>query len=425
MLRLLFNFFLIILFNYVLYFKGFAQQDSISVTFQEAERILLQKNLQLLAQQYNVDINKALVQQNRYLDNPVLNTDQNIYDGKFFRHNNDYGQVFVQIQQLIKTAGKRNKLIKLSQDAVLSSEQQLYDLMRNLRFVLHNDFSNIYQLLQVYKIYSSELISLQELARGMDAQLQAGNISQKENLRIKSLLYALQTDQADLQIQITEAEKEVHTLLHIGNDTLIVPVMNTLGNLSSPVQSLTLTRLIDSSLVNRPDLQLAKTNLLSQQHNLNYQKALAVPDLTAGLEFDQHSSYAPNYYGLALSIPIPVLNKNKGNIRAAQVSIGLAQNGIQQVREQVSAEVSAAWQKLQISVSLQKIITQDFADKYEELFQNITKSFKLRQVSLIEFIDFFDSYKDARTKQLEQQAHLRDAIAEVNFTTGSNIISNP
>ena len=399
MLRLLFNFFLIILFNYVLYFKGFAQQDSISVTFQEAERILLQKNLQLLAQQYNVDINKALVQQNRYLDNPVLNTDQNIYDGKFFRHNNDYGQVFVQIQQLIKTAGKRNKLIKLSQDAVLSSEQQLYDLMRNLRFVLHNDFSNIYQLLQVYKIYSSELISLQELARGMDAQLQAGNISQKENLRIKSLLYALQTDQADLQIQITEAEKEVHTLLHIGNDTLIVPVMNTLGNLSSPVQSLTLTRLIDSSLVNRPDLQLAKTNLLSQQHNLNYQKALAVPDLTAGLEFDQHSSYAPNYYGLALSIPIPVLNKNKGNIRAAQVSIGLAQNGIQQVREQVSAEVSAAWQKLQISVSLQKIITQDFADKYEELFQNITKSFKLRQVSLIEFIDFFDSYKDARTKQ--------------------------
>jgi len=425
MLRLLFNFFLIILFNYVLYFKGFAQQDSISVTFQEAERILLQKNLQLLAQQYNVDINKALVQQNRYLDNPVLNTDQNIYDGKFFRHNNDYGQVFFQIQQLIKTAGKRNKLIKLSQDAVLSSEQQLYDLMRNLRFVLHNDFSNIYQLLQVYKIYSSELISLQELARGMDAQLQAGNISQKENLRIKSLLYALQTDQADLQIQITEAEKEVHTLLHIGNDTLIVPVMNTLGNLSSPVQSLTLTRLIDSSLVNRPDLQLAKTNLLSQQHNLNYQKALAVPDLTAGLEFDQHSSYAPNYYGLALSIPIPVLNKNKGNIRAAQVSIGLAQNGIQQVREQVSAEVSAAWQKLQISVSLQKIITQDFADKYEELFQNITKSFKLRQVSLIEFIDFFDSYKDARTKQLEQQAHLRDAIAEVNFTTGSNIISNP
>ncbi len=379
----------------------------------------------MLSQQYDVDINKALIQQNRYLDNPILNTDQNIYDGKFFRHSQDYGQVFVQIQQLIKTAGKRNKLIKLSQDALLSSEQQLYDLMRNLRFVLHNDLSSIYQLLQVYKIYSSELISLQDLARGMDAQLQAGNISQKENLRIKSLLYGLQADQSDLQIQIAEAEKEVHTLLRIGNDTLIVPIMNNVGNLSAPVQSLTLSQLIDSSLANRPDLQLAKTNLLSQQHNLSYQKALAVPDLTAGLEFDQRSSYAPNYYGLALSIPIPVLNKNKGNIRAAQIGIGQAQNGIQLIQEQVNAEVSAAWQKLLISVNLQNIITQDFADKYEELFKNITRSFKLRQVSLVEFIDFFDSYKDARTKQLEQQAHLRDAIAELNFTTGSNIISNP
>src|ERR1700712_3152195 len=328
------GFFLTFLFSCCFVLNAVSQKDSVSLTFQQAEKIFLQKNLQLLVQQYDVDINKALVQQNKYWDNPVLNTDQNIYDGKFFRHDNNYGQVFIQIQQLIKTAGKRNKLIKLSRDAVLSSEQQLYDLMRNLRFILNNDFSNIYQLLQVYKIYDNELISLQQLARGMDAQLQAGNISQKENLRIKSLLYGLQTDQADLQIQITEAEKEIHTLLHIGTDTMIVPQMNNIPALSSSIESLTFLQLMDSSLANRPDLQLAKTNLLSQQHNLYYQKALAVPDLTAGLEFDQRSSYAPNYYGLALSIPIPILNKNKGNIKAAQINIGQAETGIKQVQEQ-------------------------------------------------------------------------------------------
>jgi cobalt-zinc-cadmium efflux system outer membrane protein len=407
MCKLVFKFSSTVLFLCFFAVKAVSQHDSLALTIQEAEKIFLQKNLQLLARQYDVDINKALVQQNRYWDNPVLNTDQNIYDGKFFRHNNDYGQIFVQIQQVIKTAGKRNKLIKLSQDAVLSSEQQLYDLMRNLRFVLHNDFSNIYQLLQVSKIYDSELIALQNLVTGMDAQLQAGNISQKENLRIKSLLYSLQTDRSDLYLQIAEAQKDVHTLLHISSDTLIVPKLNNVGDLSPSLQSVTLAQLMDSSLVNRPDLQLAKTNMLSQQHNLYYQKALAVPDLTAALEFDQRSS------------------KNKGNIRAAQISIGQAQNGIQQVQEQINTEVSSAWQKLLISVNLQKIITQDFADKYEELFQNITKSFQQRQVSLIEFIDFFDSYKDARTKQLEQQSHLRDAIAELNFTTCSNIISNP
>src|SRR4030095_15586693 len=90
--------------------------DSVRLMLPEAEKIFLQKNLSLLAQQYNIDISKALVQQARYWDNPVLNTDQNIYDGKFFRHNKDFGQVYVQLQQVIKTAGKRNKLIQLAND---------------------------------------------------------------------------------------------------------------------------------------------------------------------------------------------------------------------------------------------------------------------------------------------------------------------
>ena len=51
-------------------------------------------------------------------DNPVLSTDQNIYDkqGGFFKHDQANGQVYVQVMQLIKTAGKRNKLAQLALD---------------------------------------------------------------------------------------------------------------------------------------------------------------------------------------------------------------------------------------------------------------------------------------------------------------------
>jgi len=159
------------------------------MSLQGAEKIFLEKNLALIAQQYNVDISKALVQQARYWDNPVLNTDQNIYDGKFFRHNSDYGQIFIQIQQVIRTAGKRNKAIKLANDQVLTSTQQFNDLLRNLKYLLRNDFSSLYQMLRTNKIYVTEINSVKQLVAGMDAQLKAGNISQKDNLRLKALLY--------------------------------------------------------------------------------------------------------------------------------------------------------------------------------------------------------------------------------------------
>src|SRR5260221_9586078 len=179
----------------------------------------------------------------------------------------------------------------------------------------------------------------------MDAKLKAGNFSKKDNLRLKALLYSLQSDQADLQRQISDQQSDLHTLLQLPAAKFIDPDLPANVNIDG-INQLNLQELIDSAKLNRPDANLAQTNLTFQQHNLAYQKALAVPDLNVGVEYDQRSSYINNYYGLAISIPIPILNRNKGNIAAAQFSIKQAQTGVQQIQNQVEVEVAASYQKL-------------------------------------------------------------------------------
>ena len=393
--------------------------DSVQVTLADAERIFLQKNLSLLAQQYNIDISKAQVQQAKYWDNPVLNTDQNVYDGKFFRHNKDFGQVYIQLQQLIKTAGKRNKLIKLANDEVLSAQQQFNDLLRNLRFVLRNDFTSLNLQFKTWRIYTSEIASLQKLAAGMDAQLQAGNISQKDNIRVKALLYNLQSDAADMQRQIADTEKEFAILLQVSGDTVFIPQREDAMMVDAPP---VLAALLDSARNNRPDLQLAQTNILSQQHNLSYQKALVVPDVTIGAEYDQRSSYINNFWGLGISLPLPILNRNKGNIKAAQVSVQQASVQLQQVQGSVQQEVISAYRKLLNIQGLYQSIAPDFINKYNQLMKNMVQSYQERQIGLLEFIDFFDGWKEAVTNQLEQQTALHNAVEELNYSTGTTII---
>jgi cobalt-zinc-cadmium efflux system outer membrane protein len=410
----------LVLFFLLASFITYAQTpDSVRITLPEAEQVFLQKNLSLLAQQYNVDISKALVQQATYWDNPVLNTDQNIYDGKFFRHSKDFGQVYVQLQQVIKTAGKRNKLIQLANDDVLSAQQQFNDMMRNLRFVLRNDFSTLNLQFKTWTIYNSEIASLEKLAAGMDAQLQAGNISQKDNIRVKALLYSLQTEAADMQRQIADTEKEFAILLQVSGDTVFIPKREDTITVTVPHP---LTALLDSARKNRPDAQLAQTNLLLQQHNLSYQKALVKPDVTVGVEYDQHSSYINNLWGLGISLPLPILNKNKGNIKAAQVSIQQANVQVQQVQNAVQQDVIAAYHKLLTVQRLQQSIAPDFMSKYNLLMKNMVQSYQERQVGLLEFIDFFNAWKDAATKQLQQQATLLAAAEELNYSTGTTII---
>ncbi|HTL07619.1 MAG TPA: TolC family protein [Chitinophagaceae bacterium] len=394
--------------------------DTLRLSLPAAEQIFLKKNLSLLAQQYNADISKALAEQARYWDNPILNTDQNIYDGKFFRHNKDFGQVYIQLQQVIRTAGKRNKQVQLANDNVLSAQQQFNDMMRNLRFILRSDYSTLHLQLQTLAIYKSEIESLQKLVLGMDAQFKAGNISQKDNIRVKALLYSLQTETADLQRDITDTEKELAVLLQVGGDTVIVPVREDSLTVTIPY---TLSALLDTARMNRPDIQLAQTNLLSQQHNLLYQRALVKPDITVGVEYDQRSSYVTNFWGLGLSVPLPILNRNKGNIKAASLGIAQANLQVQQVQNAVERDVITAYHKLVTLQQLQQSISPSFMATYNQLMKNMVRSYQDRQVGLLEFIDFFDAYKDAASRQLQQASALAIAAEELNYSTGTTVIT--
>ncbi len=399
--------------------------DTLHLSIPKAEEIFLQKNLTLLANQYNVDINKALVQQSKVWDNPVLNTDQNIYDGKFFRHTTvngqQYGQVYIQVQQLIRTAGKIKKQTQLAQDNVMGAQAQFNDVMRNLKYVLTTDLNGLAQLQNIASIYSSEMQTMQTLVKGMDQMLQLGDISQKENIRIKALLFSMQSDYSDNQRQQIDLQKEIAQLLQL-NDNVWVLADAGQSFINQQVDDLVITNLQDTALHNRPDLSFATTQSIFQQHNIAYQKALAKPDVTVGLEYDQNSSYIRNLYGLGISLPINIFNKNKGNIAAAQFAYKQSGTVVQQVKSQVNKEVFAAWQKLNNATAMLNSTNSQLQDNYDVIMKNMTDSYRKREVGLTEFIDFFDAYRDTRIKQWQQVTNQRNAAAELNFTTSQNII---
>ncbi len=399
--------------------------DTLTLTINQADSIFLQKNLTLLANEYNVDLSKALVQQARVWDNPVLNTDQNIYDGKFFRHKTEnglqYGQVYIQVQQLIRTAGKIKKLTRLAEDNVLNAEAQFNEVMRNLKFLLTTNLNNLAQLQNVASIYQAELQSLETLVKGMDEMLKMGDISLKENTRIKALLFSIQNDYADNLRQQIDLQKEIGLLLQSGDTVWIVANVGQSLTIQQ-LNDLSLAGLQDSALLYRPDMALTKNISLFQQHNIAYQKALAKPDYSIGLEYDKLNSYVPNYYGLAVSVPLPLFNRNKGSIAAAEFAFKQNEVVVQQVQNQVAKEVSGAWQKLKITTALINNDNNLLRNSYDELMKNMISSYRERQVGLIEFIDFLATYKETRIKQWQLVTAQRNAAAELNHVINQNVI---
>jgi cobalt-zinc-cadmium efflux system outer membrane protein len=400
---------------------AYAQTDTLKVTFKEAEKAFLDKNLDLLASKYNVDASKALVQQAKLWDNPVLSTDQNITDvnKKFFDHSHGTGQVFVQISQIIKTAGKRGKQIQIANDGVQIQQAQFNDLLRNLHYNLLLDFSQVANLLDQRKVYQTEIVSATNMVNAIEKSYQAGNNSLKDVIRLKALNFGLQNDLVEIDRQINQLQSELKTLL-VANETQFIAPQITFNNTDTTLNAATLA---EQAKTFRGDY-LANRYLLNQNvHSLALQKAMAVPDVTVGSAFDQHSSYANNYVGLQISLPLPLFNRNQGNIKNAKLMAQSQEYTVQSNEMQLKNDVYSAVNQYRLSQQLLSTNETDFYNKYDQLYKNMQKSFQQKQVGLQEFIDFFDSYRETKLKILQQQLNLQKAIADLNFAVGTTVVN--
>ncbi|MBS1739802.1 MAG: TolC family protein [Bacteroidetes bacterium] len=400
--------------------------DTLRFELKDVERIFFEKNLQLLAQHYQVEADKAIVQQARLWDNPLLVTDQNIYSNhKFFEHSNNpdgtyNGQYYVQIQQLIKTAGKRGKVIKIAQTNAQISEWQFRDLMRNLKLQLRSDFYTIAQLISNQNLYDQQMVQLDKLLMGMKAQFQAGNVARKDLLRIQALQMSTQKDALDNARQLMDLQTDLKNLLLINGNVFLMPLVKEESR--KPFNELQIDNLLAKAQDQNPEYHLRQLQLQYQSQNLALQKALSIPDVILSPNFDKNSNYTPNYWGLGISFDLPFLNRNQGNIKSAKWLVKAEETNLQQAEVELKNGVFAAYQKLYYTQKISDQNTKDFYLNYGSLYDNIVESYRLRQINLIEFIDYFEAYKETMQKEIEQKLHQQLAEEELNYQVGTDIL---
>jgi outer membrane protein, heavy metal efflux system len=402
---------------------SYAQKDTLYLSFEEAEKTFLQNNLSLVASKYNIDASTALIKQAKLWDNPVLLTDQTLYDGKFFRHSklsdgSQVGEIYVQVQQLIRTAGKIRKLSTLATTNAHISELQFEQVMFNLRYTLKNDLYQSNQLLLSINLYEKENEQLKKLLTAMNAQLQAGNISQKDFLRIQSLQASTLQEQNEYRKQLSDVQSELHTLLQSIDHSFVKAILPTTIDITRPAADSVLA----FAMQNNPDYLLEKANLLYSRNSLDYQRALRKPDVTVGVEYDKVNSYVPNYYGLTLALPLPFINRNQGNIASAAFTVKQQETLVNQRGFKLTNDINNALNKLQLNLDLQKSIDPDFIRKYDLLMQNAFNAYQQRQMNLLDFLDLFEAYKNTQLKYLQQQFNLQTAKEDINLLAGRDVI---
>ncbi len=399
--------------------------DSLNLTLDSTEAIFLRSNFLLLAQKFNIDIAKALVIQAKLYPNPNFSFSTTIYNPttkKIFPLAND-GEVISSFSQMILLAGKRNKQVLLAKANVQLTEFQFFDLIRTLQYTLRTDFFNIYYLQQSAKVYDEEIKALNQIVLAFEQQRGKGYIAEKEVVRIKALLYSFESEYNDLTNQINDTESELRMLVQVKPTSYINPIIDTVAvNDLNPLKYQVAT-LLDTAYSRRTDLLIAKQNTSINRLNYNYQKALAVPDVTANVSYDQQGSYVKNLSMAGFSIDLPFFNRNQGNIKAAKHSIDAASASQRNVEASVEENIFRALQKAISQDKLLKGIDPLFSNDFERLMKEVVANYQKRNISILEFLDFYDSYKQNILQLNAIQFNRVSAFEDLNFYTANNFFN--
>jgi cobalt-zinc-cadmium efflux system outer membrane protein len=401
----------------------FAQTDTLSLNLSQAESLFLKNNFDLLSGNYEIDKAKAEIITAKLFENPTLEYENLFYNHetkKFLQTSYAYGQYAGSISQLFKLAGKRNKNIKLAQTGVKLAEYEYFDLLRTLKFELVNTFYKTYFAAQSVKVYQEQISSTDQLLKAYDLQLKMGNVATKDLMRIKSLLINLKAEQAGLLNELEDNYKDLKLLCGLNAATSIDLVLNQSEHHLSP-DKIPYSALLDSARANRADLKLAKTDLLYNERNLKLQKAMAIPDIEIGLGYDLKGNYPEKYTGLGLKIPIPLFSRNQGEIKKAQVGIAAADMNIKKQEALLENEVFNTYKTALRNEKLYAEIDPAFTTDFNTLISGLIKNFKARNISLIEFLDLYDAYKENTLQLNKLQFGRMSTRAELNYVTGSNI----
>jgi cobalt-zinc-cadmium efflux system outer membrane protein len=402
------------------------EADTVRVTIDQLEARFLERNLELLAARFNVSAAAAMVEQARLWPNPNLEIEQGVYDGSsrgpvgFTRS----GSTDIQLQQLIQLAGKRNKQVRLARVEREIAEHSLTDLVRTLRYELRSAFFNLYFLQRAVAFDDRTIAEVGRTIAVAEKLYERRTILFSEVVRLRALLLSVQSERLGHLNQIAELQGNLRVLLRDEGlpQRYYVPTLDRSRLDSLHVDTIALGAIVARAREARPDARIAESNARLEEANLSLQRALRTPDLTLGASYSSTGGPAPRYFALGVGIELPLFDRNQGNIRASAYTLAASRRTAESARAGVERDVLAAYRKAADADMLFHGLDRRFVDDYDRLAAATVTNYERRNINIIEFTDFFDSYRQAMQELNQLEMGRADALEALNFAVGAPVV---
>jgi len=409
----------------------YAQQSNkktLTLSKEAAEAMFLEQNLDLIAKNLEISQAEAQLLQARLWPNPTFEVSEvNFWkttdieeQPKLIGNWGEAQQYAFRVEQLIQTGGKRKKNIELQKLTIEEKRQEFESIIRELKLELRNNLSDIQMLQEQRKIYERQIESSQNLTSAYKNQLQQGNISQAQYIRLKAAELQFKKELVNINKELEEAIKDFKNYISIGDNTQI-EITDLLTAPNKEVSELNLENWIITAQEDRPDAIKSKTLEKQSAKRFEIEKAQRIPDITLGVDYDRGGNIMRDFVGFGISFDLPIFDRNKGNIKEAKIDIELAKLDTKTKLNEIANDIVEAFRNYHHAEALYKDIDSDYEGQLDQLLDAYLKNFQKRNVSLIEYLDFVEAYIENKTILLETKKDLNDHFEKLQYAVGKDL----
>jgi cobalt-zinc-cadmium efflux system outer membrane protein len=392
---------------------------AVTVTLDDAIQMALQHNHNLLAARTTIQQSQAEETTANLRPNPALLGDSQflpIFQPSQF--NSEYidstAQFDLGISYLFERGKKRQHRLQAAKDQTAVTRSQVDDNERSLAFSVASQFINVELAESTLELANQDLKSFQNTVDIGEARYKAGDISEDDFLKIKLQLLQFQTDVSSARLARVQGLSDLRQLL--GYESIAAD-FDVAGAFDYQPINGNLEDLQAKALQTRPDLRAAQQGVTAAKSQYELQKAISKKDVTAQVSYTHLGD--TNNVSLFGQIPLPIFDRNQGEIARTGFAITQAQEQKNFANGQVLTDVRDAFENLRSNDQIVGLYRSGYLDEAKQSRDISQYSYTHGAASLLDYLDAERSYRATELAYRQALASYLIAVEQLREAVGT------
>lgn len=315
---------------------------------------------------------------------------------------------------LFERGKKRQHRLQAARDQTALTRSLVSDSERQLVYNVGQQFVDVLLAESTLEFAQQDLDSFQKTVDISNERFRVGDMSEGDFLKIELQLLQFQSDVSAARLAKLQNLAALRQLLGFESVPDDYDVQGTLDY--QPVRA-DLTGLKSVAAINRPDLRAAQQAVTAAESQLALQKANGKMDITG--TFNYTHTAGVNSGAFYYNMPLPIFNRNQGEIARAQYAITQARELASETAQQVSTDVLQAFANLKTNDQIIQLYQGGYVEQAKKSRDISEYAYRKGAASLLDYLDSERTYRANQLAYRQALASYMLALEQMRQAVGS------